>query len=121
MTSMQYYNYSPVSIAFRSDKIWKDTFSRCCLSHRMKKNCIGETKPQISCGATTFVFATRIDSSSTYIQSFQLLVLCCHCTAWFVSDLIGNPNTIGHGHPRVKIWIYVVQLLSIATAAILVM
>ena len=28
----------------------------------------------------------------TYIQSFNLLVLFCDCTAWFVTDLVMNPN-----------------------------
>ena len=27
-----------------------------------------------------------------YIQSFNILALCCDCTAWFVSDLVGNPK-----------------------------
>ena len=26
------------------------------------------------------------------IQSFKLLAKFCDCTAWFVSDLVGNPN-----------------------------
>ena len=30
----------------------------------------------------------------TYIQSFKLLTLFCDCTAWFVSDLVGNPNCL---------------------------
>ena len=31
-------------------------------------------------------------TDSTNTQSFKLLALCCDCTAWFVSDLVGNPN-----------------------------
>ena len=27
-------------------------------------------------------------SSSSYIQSFKLLALCCDCAAWFVSDMV---------------------------------
>ena len=39
------------------------------------------------------VFATGIVQSSTsYIQNFKPLAILCGFTAWFVSDLVGNPE-----------------------------
>ena len=31
-------------------------------------------------------------SSSSYLRNFDPLALLCGCTAWFVSELVGNPE-----------------------------
>ena len=61
--------------------------------------CICKTKTQISFGVTAklnsaFVFATRKGLSLyfLYIRNFKPLAILCGCTAWFVSDLVGNPE-----------------------------
>ena len=40
---------------------------------------------------SAFVFATRI-VQSLYFLNFKLLDIFCGCTAWFVSDLVENPE-----------------------------
>ena len=53
---------------------------------------------QISCAVTAqrmsdFVFAIRIVQSLYYIiRNFKPLAIFCGCTAWFVSDLVENPE-----------------------------
>ena len=54
-----------------------------------------KTKAQISCAVTAqmisaFVFATRIDHSSSYIRNFKLLTFFCDNAGRFVSGLVGN-------------------------------
>ena len=57
-----------------------------------------KTKTQISFAVTAklisaFVFATRIVQSLFFLNTkFQALAIFCGCTAWFVSDLVGNPE-----------------------------
>ena len=42
---------------------------------------------------SAFFFAILIVQCLFYLmQSFKLLALLYDCTAWFVSDLVGNPN-----------------------------
>ena len=53
---------------------------------------------QISFAVTTkmisaFVFAIRIVQSLYFLDpKFKPLVIFCDCAAWFVSDLVGNPE-----------------------------
>ena len=60
--------------------------------------CICENKTQISFAVTAklisaFVFATWIVQSLFYqIKNFKPLAIFCGSTAWFVSDLVGNPK-----------------------------
>ena len=34
----------------------------------------------------------KYNPSTTYIRNFKSLAILCGCTAWFVSDLVGNPE-----------------------------
>ena len=78
-----------------------------------------KTKAQISCAVTAqlisaFVFATQIVH---YIQSFKLLAIFCDCIAWFVSDLVGNPNCwFSHAQAHIlktKLFLLAVRLFSV--------
>ena len=57
-----------------------------------------KTKAQISFAVTAklinaFVFATRIVQFLFFLNpKFQPSKLLCDCTAWFLSDLVGNPE-----------------------------
>ena len=45
--------------------------------------------------------------SSFYIQNFKHLTILCGCTAWFVSDLVGNPeDQFSHteAHMKIGLW-----------------
>ena len=42
--------------------------------------------------APLFSLLGYYNPSSTKIQNFKPLAIFCDCTAWFVSDLDGNPN-----------------------------
>ena len=69
--------------------------------HMRKQNRRSAVQLQRPCFRHTVMY----NSSSTYIQSFRLLALFCNCTAWFVSDLVGNPNcwfshAQAHRNPR---------------------
>ena len=57
--------------------------------------CICENKRCRSATAqlvSTFVFAIRIVQSLYFLQNFKPLAILSACTAWFVSDLVGNPE-----------------------------
>ena len=59
--------------------------------------CIGENKdadqPRSNGEASAFVFATQIVQSLFYLNpKFKPLAIFCSCTAWFVSDQVGNQN-----------------------------
>ena len=71
-----------------------------------------KTKTQISFMVTgklisTFVFATRtVQVQSLYFLNPKFLAIFCGCTAWFVSDLVGNPEDQFSRNEAQTIWLY---------------
>ena len=54
--------------------------------------CMCENKGSVTAKLiSAFVFATQI-VQSPYLRNSKLLAIFCGCTAWFVSDLVENPE-----------------------------
>ena len=41
-----------------------------------------------------FLLYGKYNSCTTYTQNFKAPAIFCGCTAWFVSDLVGNPEDL---------------------------
>ena len=53
-----------------------------------------------------FIFATRIVQSLYFLNpNFKHLAIFCGCTAWFVSDLVGNPeDRFSHNEAQIRLF-----------------
>ena len=84
-----------VSTCYFSNPIKDSGQTLCVISASSGENLIfayAKTKTQISFVVTAklisaFVFATGIVQ---YLRNLKTLTIFCRCTAWFVSDLVGN-------------------------------
>ena len=48
-----------------------------------------------------YIDSTKYNPSTSYIRNFKPLAMLCGCTAWFVSDLVGNPeDRFSHNEAR---------------------
>ena len=86
------------------------------MSHIMRKLAFeyAKTKQQISCAViscavtaqliSAFVFAAQIVQSLFFLNpKFKPLAIFCGCTAWFVSDLVRNPeNRFSHNEAHIS-------------------
>ena len=88
-----------------------------------------KTKAQVSCAVTAqlisaFVFAKRIVQSLyflNFIHNFKPLAILSGCTAWFVSDLVGNPedwfsHTKAHKFMSYKLEVYLFESETITAS-----
>ena len=59
---------------------------------RHEKTNVMHMRKQRRRSAPLFSLHRYNDPSTTYIRKFKPLAIFCSCTAWFVSDLVGNPE-----------------------------
>ena len=74
------------------------TFLVSYMSLVMRKPAYAKTKTQISFAVTAklisaFVFTTYLEQFLFFLnRNLKPLAIFCSCTAWFVSDQVGNPE-----------------------------
>ena len=98
LTTTECFNIGLLEPQYKKTGFWhmRKQRRRSCTHEADQRLCFHYTDSTISLlrswSAPLFSLLRKYNPSTFYTRNFKPLAIFCSCTAWFVSDLVGNPK-----------------------------